>query len=475
MARPSHRHFCCGMKAWQFAFSAQELVLDLAIISVLLVLATLLRRFVPFFQRFLIPNNLIAGFAGLIFGPELIGWLDFSIDRMGIYVYHLLAITFIAMGLRTLPGKRSVGAVQIGFIKVMTYLLQALVGLTVAFAFLWFANPDVIPAMGMLLPLGFGMNPGIAYSIGDSWEVYGFAGAGSIGLTLAAIGFLIAYLSGVYLINRGIRRGETELIRDASRSHSERSGVMDASNRTSGGTLTFFSGAIDTLTFHIALIGSIYLLAYGVTFLLDQALIAVGLEKERTTLWSLIFLTANLLALLVRFIMDRLNISYVIDDGFVNRITGVSVDMLVTAAIMGISLGVAWTFLGPIVTMATVGALITYLSIRFTIRHVFDDHKMERMVGIYAEQTGTISSGLALIRVTDPEYQTPVAQDQVLGNGVALALGFPLLLVINMPLVHYGGSMTGYAITYGVLFGYLALNSLLWWLFVRRVRSTSTT
>ena len=42
------------MLAWETPLTLQDLVLDLALVSILLVLATLLRRYVRFFQTYLI-------------------------------------------------------------------------------------------------------------------------------------------------------------------------------------------------------------------------------------------------------------------------------------------------------------------------------------------------------------------------------------------------------------------------------------
>ncbi|MDA0873766.1 MAG: hypothetical protein O3C45_01770 [Bacteroidetes bacterium] len=49
------------MEAWTLELSVSELFTDFMVISVLLLAGTLLRRYVPFFQRFLIPNSLIGG------------------------------------------------------------------------------------------------------------------------------------------------------------------------------------------------------------------------------------------------------------------------------------------------------------------------------------------------------------------------------------------------------------------------------
>lgn len=456
------------MSVWELSFTARQFVLDFSVVGLLLVLGTIGRRYVPFFQRFLIPSNLIAGFLGLVVGPELLGWIDFSLERMGVYVYHLLALTFIGVGLRRTGGRRSVGAVHIGFIKVLTYLLQALIGLGVALLFMWLVSPDLVPAVGMLLPLGFGMGPGIAYSIGQSWGDYGFGEAANIGLTLAALGFLIAYFTGIMVVNRGIRTGRTARVRAAALDEAMRTGIAREEPRAVGARLTFFGGAIDTLTFHLALIGAVYLATYGVTLGLAELLVLAGQAQELPTLWSFNFILANLLALLTRAVMDRRNIAHVLDQGTLNRVTGLMADLLVTTAIMAISLQISWSYLGPITVMSMLGAVVTYYTISWAMKRVFSDYAFERTVGLYAEQTGTISSGLALIRVTDPEFGTPVAQDQVLGSGMALAFGFPLLIVINMPLVRFGGTMEGYGIVVGLLLAYLAVLCVLWWLFARR-------
>ncbi|MDX9778393.1 MAG: hypothetical protein RBT43_06530, partial [bacterium] len=98
------------MTPWNFVLDFKEFVLDFTYLSLFLIFGTIFRRYIPFFRNFLIPNNIIAGFAALILGPQILGALwralglpSFGVvpldsDRLGIYVYHLLAITFISMG-----------------------------------------------------------------------------------------------------------------------------------------------------------------------------------------------------------------------------------------------------------------------------------------------------------------------------------------------------------------------------------------
>ena len=163
-----------------------------------------------------------------------------------------------------------------------------------------------------------------------------------------------------------------------------------------------------------------------------------------------------------------------LDSEAANRITRMLADVLIATAVMAISLSVAWQYAGPIAVMSALGAVATYFAIKWPMHRLFTRHRFERTVGLYAEQTGTISSGLAIIRVTDPDLGTPVAQDQALGSGAALALGFPLLIVINLPVVWYRGAMEGYVLIVLVLVAYLAVLLGLWTVFTRRVRARET-
>jgi len=462
------------MSAWDLSFTMRAFILDFCLLSVLLILGTVGRRYVPLFQRFLIPNNLLAGFAGLLLGPELLAFLPFSIDRMGIYVYHLLALTFISVGLQAGNSRHSHGAINLGFIQIMSFMLQALVGLGVAFLIVYLVNPDFPPSIGMLLPLGFGMGPGIAYSVGQSWAAFGFADAGSIGLTIAALGFLVAYFTGIIIVNKGIRRGHTSMFAGADAiSEDFRTGILRTEPKPVAARLTFSGSAIEPLTFHLALVGAIYIGTYFLVTGLAHGLTAAGLVREVPTLWSFHFIIANLLALLTRRIMNARGIAHVLDDGFIQRMTGLFADFLITTAIMAISLSIAWEYVVPILVMCTLGTLSTYLTIRWVSQRVFHDYHFERFVGIYGEMTGTISSGLALVRVADPEYTTPVAEELALSSGFALAFGFPLLLLINLPFTLFDGELYGFGIVFGLIAAYLGLIMLVWRRFGLQSRKTA--
>lgn len=112
--------------------------------------------------------------------------------------------------------------------------------------------------------------------------------------------------------------------------------------------------------------------------------------------------------------------------------------------------------------MSLLAGLTTYYLLRFLHRRAFDDFQFERLVGIFGEMTGTINSGLVLVRVTDPEFKTPVAEDLAYGGGIALFLGFPLLILLNAPMHYWKNSVSGYWITLGLMIAYLLILWIAW-------------
>ena len=155
----------------------------------------------------------------------------------------------------------------------------------------------------------------------------------------------------------------------------------------------------------------------------------------------------------------------------IHRITGTFADYLIAASIMGISLAFAWRFVIPLVLICALGAWLTYAFVRWSCWKLFSLHRFERFIGMFAQMTGTIASGLALLRVTDPEYRSPVAQELVLSSGMAMGFGFPLLILINLPFTLFDGSLYGFSLLLALMAGYLILLLGAWALYWRRSTS----
>jgi len=289
------------MSPWDLDVNLKSVMLDLLYLSSFILVGTLLRRYVKFFQTYLIPNNFIGGAIALLVGTQGLGLIDLQSDRLVLYVYHFLALTFISLGLRQEKKNWGKGPLSKSIASLISYLIQGLIGLLVAFILVFTIKPDLFVGIGMVVPLGFGMGPGLAATLAASWEKFGFDGGAQVGLTFAAVGYLYSFFVGMALINWGIRRKKTALIKDINHiSDDMRTGVIKNGKPAIAGHLSLSTEAIEPLAFHIALIGFVYLITYIIVDFLAQVMMNNGLEGFVATLWSFHFVVGLLLSLAMR-------------------------------------------------------------------------------------------------------------------------------------------------------------------------------
>ena len=417
---------------------------DIGIISIALLISTCIRVKIKFFQRYLIPNSLTAGFILLFFYNFAAPSFHINSDGLGALVYHLLSISFIAMTLRRSPEKKDQdhgGIIPTSVAIVFQYGMQATIGLLITFFFMQTFIPNLFPAMGFFIPLGFALGPGQAYAIGEGWMAFGFEDGGTIGLTFAAIGFLFACFGGVWLLNYGIRKQWIpEEKRAVIQNRSIRTGVYTKDAvKPEGMKLTTESEAIDSLTYTASAVFFVYLLSYLLLKLLTHLLAYFGpLGNElAVNLWGISFVFAALMAMVVKKIIQLFGIQHTFDNKALTRVAGFSVDLMVSAAIGAISLVVVVKYWVPILVMSVIAGAMIILTVPWFCSRIFRDHRFDRMIIIYGAVTGTMPTGLALLRVLDPDFETPVASDYMFSSAIIFAVCIPFILAINLPAYSY--------------------------------------
>jgi ESS family glutamate:Na+ symporter len=401
-------------------------------LACMLLAGTLLRARLSFFQRFLIPSCLIGGALGLaLIEAGALGIMKSDLETLA---YHLFNISFISVGLTpdenvAARSAASVkGPVWMALVQSAVFALQAFIGAAAVLIFAAFGI-DLFPTFGFFAPLGFEEGPGQALSIGKVWEGLGFEHAATIGLTFAALGFLFCFFIGVPLVNRGIRSGKaacgpTALPRELL------TGVVSRGQPKEGaGLLSFYAGNVESLAIQSALIGLVYLLTYGALYAVGRLLPA----DTASMLWGFFFIFGLGLALLLRRLMRLLGCEHVLDPGLQRRLTGWAVDFLIVATIMSIQLAVVWAYAVPIGIIAlAAGALTTVVVVQLGRR--LDAFHLERTAAVFGTVTGTVSTGLILLRIADPGFKTPVAIELALMNVFSIPTIGLFLVVINAPL-----------------------------------------
>lgn len=417
-------------------------IIHIGIISAGLLLGAMLRAKVRLLQRYLIPSSIIGGFFLLVTYNFITPYFGLDSEFLGELVFHLLNISFIAMMLRKPEKGRSSKAIGDNIVAILLqYGLQVFLGLLLTLILINTIYPDLFPAFGLALPLGFELGPGQAYSISLPWESMGFEGATSVGLAMAAIGFLVGSIGGVILINIGIGHGWiSKEMAEELRRRSVRTGILGKNEQKEGAKLTTDSESIDTLTFHIAIIMITYILSSLLLVVIEKVLCAtigdLGAELANS-LWGVNFIFSSFVAAMVRGLMIKFNIHHTMDNGMLNRINGISVDLTVASSLGAISLVAIASYIVPIILLVLLGIIITCIMLPFYTSRLYDDHRFYRMLLLFGTATGTLPTGLSLLRIVDPDFKTPVAQDYVFASGPVFFIVLPIIVCANLPAYSY--------------------------------------
>ena len=287
---------------WDYDFWAA--LVQIGILMAAVLLGNTLRRKIPFIKKSLLPSAVIGGLIVLIlkFIPAVGDFIDTKF--MEGLAYHCLALGFIAIALKTNVNKSDGSGIVVrtGATVVGTYLIQGIVGIIITIL-LSLAIAELIPAAGLLLPLGFGQGPGQALNFGSVYENSGLVGGKSFGLTIATVGFLVACIVGVVYLN--ILKRKKKLKEVESGEFTETSEQAIAPNDIP------LTESVDKFTVQIAIVLSVYmatfLLMWGITAIIDTGCLGnFGYNTLKPLIWGFNFLFGTVFALIAKKIISLL-------------------------------------------------------------------------------------------------------------------------------------------------------------------------
>ena len=411
-----------------------SIIIQFGLLAAAILFANFLRQRLPFIRKSLMPVAVLGGFLLLL--AKYLGIAPVDQDLMEMLVYHGIALGFIAMSLRVPAEKTGNGnltGLKSGAVIVSTYLVQGVTGLLVTLMLSYTLMPSMFQAAGLLLPMGYGQGPGQANNIGSSYEALGFAGGRSFGLAIAAAGYLVACVVGVVILNLLSRRGKI------IRPHSSAEIQPDANYFQSKDEIPI-SDSIDKLSVQLAMVLLVYLATYFAAWGVTSGLTAVsaGLANTLNTLiWGFNFIIGSALAILLRILLERGRRSGMIrrqyqNNYLLNRLSGFFFDIMIVAGIASINLEDIRGLWLPFVLMAVLGALVTWIHLAFVCKVVYKDYYYEGLISMYGMLTGTISSGVLLLREIDPDLATPAANNLVVGSSFGIILGAPVLVLVSL-------------------------------------------
>lgn len=421
-------------------------------IGLLLFVGKILKEKLPFLNRIILPTALLAGVIGLLLSEGFIlanGIIpigrqeDGSVPFIFDIVYHSIAIGFIALSLKRDRTETNKKVWSSGMIIVLTYLLQAIIGLSIVF----FIFTNIFPGAGLLLPLGFGQGPGLATTIGGNYSAnldlqavlpsagFDLFGSGAaLGATIASIGFIIGGTIGVLALNYYARKMDVEV----TKFHDEKAAVKETFEFESIKEIRLF----DALTTQIVIIFVIYAAVFGTLVFLENFLFPMMGDLGHTfagVFHGFNFLLGILYALLFKRIVVTMeakgkNVNFMTNNYILSNISSLAFNFMITAAVLTITITAIKTYAILVIVMAIIGGLLTYFFLHWVIKRVYDEkYFVHYFLGFFGMLTGTVSTGMALLKGIDPKLESPVAEEIVIGSGTAISMALPLFAVLMLP------------------------------------------
>lgn len=439
-------------------------------LCLLLLLGKFLRIAMPFLQRLYLPASVIGGFVGLVwintlgknFAPD---WSANWSQLPGFLINIVFATLFIGSRIPKLRNVWQLAAPQLCYGQLVAWG-QYVVGLAAA-GLLLIPFFKVDRAFGNLLEIGFEGGHGTVGGLSTTFDELGWPVGRDLGYATATAGMILGITLGMALINFAVRRGYVSKIRTfADQDVSERRGIYPRDAQPPAGRQTVFSDSVDSLAFHIAVIGIAVLIGFGFKELLLQinTVAPESVRKLRVLESFPLFPMCMIGGLILQKVLTAVKLETMVDHGQVQRLGGAALDFLVVAAVASIRLDFVAAYWLPLLILIVLGTLWNVVCVLYLAPRIFNQDWFERAIAEFGQSMGVTATGLMLLRTVDPQSETSAPQafgykqllhEPIMGGGVWTSLALPLVISI--------GNWYVWLISAGVM----VLWSLFYWLVIR--------
>ncbi len=416
----------------------------------LLLLGKLLRTRIALLQRLYLPASLIGGVLGLVVltaGRQAWGadWGAEWTAGWGAVPAFLINVVFAGLFLGaaspSLATAWKVGASQLCFGQMLAWG-QYVVGLALA-GFVLVPRFRLPAIAGNLIEIGFEGGHGTVAGMKPLFEQYGWLSGWDLGITIATCGMIFGVVVGMILINWAARAGHiARAVGFEDRTEAERRGIFLPGEQPAAGRQTVSSDSVDSLAFHIALIGLSILVGVGLKGLLvglDGVLPArlreIGLLKGMP-----LFPLCMFGGIVVQRVFHAVDAGAMINRGQIQRLSGASLDFLIVAAAATINLRVVSANWAPLLLLVAGGAAWCILVVRYAGPRLFTSAWFERAIAEFGQSTGVTATGLMLLRTVDPEAETGASEafgykqllhEPIMGGGLWTSMAVPLVVTFG--------------------------------------------
>ena len=406
-------------------------VVIFAILSVLLIAGKILRVQIPLLQKLYLPSSVVGGILGLVLLTSFPNAVSSDIVKdmrlmPGFLINVIFATLFLGVALPKMQDFASSVFSQLTLAQIVVWG-QYVVGIGLC-GFLLMPMFGVHPAFGNLLELGFEGGHGTVGGMSQAFTAKDWSDGIALGYTVATVGMIVGIVFGMTLVNWAYGRGLVKTVRPfAKRTVSERRGIHARDSRPSAGQQTVAADSVDSLAWHVAIVGISVLIGWGLW-------LPVQTHLKGFPLFPLCMIGGVILQVVAKLF----RVDLLIDRVQMERISGAALDFLALSAIATIELSVVVANWMPLTVMIVGGVCWTVFAVLFFGPRLFKEAWFERAIAEFGQATGVTATGLLLLRTVDPESKTPAsasfAGKQLLHEpamNLWVALAFALIFTIG--------------------------------------------
>ncbi|MEX5652369.1 sodium/glutamate symporter [Staphylococcus cohnii species complex 1658] len=439
-----------------------DLLVSFSMLSFFLIIGMILRAKLKFLQKIFLPASVIGGFIGLILGPIVLGdyailplpktWLSTYALLPGILIVPVVATVPIGMKFKSWKKQKSESTPQqiistnrhmFRNIAVMTGILliiaqgQNFLGVILnrIYVITGFTK-DSYPTFGIEVGGGFSGGHGTAGVLGSLlhsmnqpyWET-----TQGITVTTATFGLIGGILVGVFIINMGARKKYTHFLKSPGEFPEDmRKGYQsDVKKQENFGKETTLSSSIDTLAFHLAFILFGSGIAYGILQIIKFYNIPILSEIP---IWAY----AIIVMYLVWWIVCGLSLDWIIDEKITSKISSMLTDFAVVAAIASMPIQAVLSYFTPILVMMIIIGAFTIFATYWLSKRYLEDYWLEKSVALLGTSMGVFITGLLLLKMTDPEFKSPILNEFSIGYSINSVVAFIVYPFLFSTLINQG-------------------------------------
>ncbi|WP_295624506.1 sodium/glutamate symporter [uncultured Corynebacterium sp.] len=458
--------------------------LALLLLAMMLFVGKVMRVRIKWTQNLFLPSSILAGFAALLLGPEVIGRIAANFDGTvadfiaegGVFGEQvrevwsslpglLISVVFATLFLgQKLPKPKSVynlagPQLAVGFAFASG---QYVVGLLLAVAIL-VPLFGMTPMAGALIEIGFEGGHGTAAGMIPVFDELGWSEGGDLAVAIATIGLVAGIVIGVAVINWAIRTGRTEVITETTdRSLEEQRGLFRADEQYSAAKMTSRPSSIEPLSLHVAFVAISILV--GVILLEGIQLIEQLLWADTVELLAYVplFPMAMIGGIIVQIGLNKIGYGHLTDAGMMLRIQGLALDLLIVAALATISLQAIANNFWPFLFLCVGGIALNTFLLLWMVPRTIPSFWLERGIGDFGQSMGVTATGLILMRIVDPEGKSPAFEafgykqlvfEPFFGGGIITAISVPIIFQFGpYPLLAAMSLLFVFSLSWGLLF-----------------------